>query len=73
MANPLKGEPPCRKRPPYTCGALFAIGTIAHAVRLFTNFEIVIAGFDVPVWVSFPGTLIVALLTAWTVIAARRT
>jgi len=40
---------------------------------LFTNFEIVIAGFDVPVWVSFPGTLIVALLTAWTVIAARRT
>ena len=56
----------------YTSGANFAIGAVANSVRLFTSFEIVIAGFNVPVWVSFPGTLVAALLTIWMVAAARR-
>ena len=56
----------------YTSGANFAIGAVANGVRLFTGFEIVIAGFNVPVWVSFPGTLVAALLTIWMVAAARR-
>ena len=56
----------------YTSGAIFAIGAVAHGVRLFTGFEIVIAEFNVPVWVSFPGALVAALLTIWMGAAARR-
>ena len=56
----------------YTSGVFFAVGALAHLVRLIIGFEIVIAGFFVPVWISFPAALIAALLTAWMVAAARR-
>ena len=56
----------------YTSGAFFTVGAVAHLVRLITGFEIVIDGFAVPVWVSFPGALIAALLAVWMVVAARR-
>ncbi|MBH61037.1 MAG: hypothetical protein CL569_01005 [Alphaproteobacteria bacterium] len=55
-----------------TSGALFAIATIAHGVRLFTEFEISMAGVIVPVWVSYPGVLVAAALTTWMVMAAWR-
>jgi hypothetical protein len=56
----------------YTSGVIFAAGTVAHAVRLATGFEIVINGVVVPVWVSFPGVLVAALLATWMAVAARR-
>ncbi len=56
----------------YTAGAIFAAGTIGHAVRLTTGFEIANGGFVLPVWVSFPGVLVAALLAIWMVVAARR-
>jgi len=56
----------------YTSGVFFAVGALAHLVRLIIGFEIVIAGFVVPLWISFPAALIAALLTAWMVAAARR-
>ena len=56
----------------YTAGAIFAVGAVAHVVRLATAFEIIIGGIVVPVWVSFPGALIAALLAVWMVVAARR-
>lgn len=56
----------------YTAAAIFAAGTIGHLVRLIAGFEIVIAGLVVPVWVSFPGVIIAALLAVWMVVAARR-
>ncbi len=56
----------------YTAGVIFAAGTISHAVRLISGFEIVIGGAVLPQWVSFPGALIAGLLAIWMVVAARR-
>lgn len=56
----------------HVSGAIFAIGTIGHALRLITGFQLVIDGLVVPVWVSIPGALIAALLTVWMLAAARR-
>jgi len=56
----------------YTAGAIFAVGTVAHLVRLVAGFEIVVAGIAIPVWVSFPGVLVAALLALWMALAARR-
>ncbi len=56
----------------YTSGVFFATGAVAHLVRLITGFEIVVGGVVAPVWVSFPGALIAALLAIWMVVAAGR-
>ena len=56
----------------YTSGVIFATVAVIHLVRLFTGIEIVVGGVVAPVWVSFPGTLIAALLAIWMVGAAWR-
>jgi len=56
----------------YTSGVFFAAGAVGHVVRLTKGIEIVIGGIAVPVWVSFPGALIAALLAIWMVVAAQR-
>ena len=56
----------------YTSGVFFAAGAVGHMVRLTRGIDIVVDGVVVPVWVSFPGTLIAALLAVWMVVAARR-
>ena len=56
----------------YTSGAFFAAGAVGHLLRLTKGIEIVIGGVIVPLWVSFPGVLIAALLAVWMVVAARR-
>lgn len=56
----------------YTSGAFFAAGAVGHLVRLISGFEIVIGGIVTPIWISFPGALIAALLALWMVVAARR-
>ena len=56
----------------YTSGAVFAVVAVAHVVRLITGLEIVVGGAILPMWVSFLGALIAALLAVWMVVAARR-
>ena len=56
----------------YTSGAVFAAVAVAHVVRLATGFEIIVGGIIVPVWASFLGALIAALLAVWMVAEARR-
>ncbi len=56
----------------YTSGAVFAVVAVAHVVRLITGIEIVVGGVLLPVWVSFLGALIAALLAVWAAVAARR-
>ena len=50
----------------------FTVGAIAHLVRLIAGFEIVIAGYAVPVWVSLPAAFAAALLAFWMLVAAQR-
>ena len=38
--------------------ALFAVIAVAHLVRLFAGWEVVVAGFVIPVWFSVPGLII---------------
>ena len=68
----MQGKTPLQKVALYTSGVIFAVGAIAHSVRLITGFEIVVGGVVAPVWVSFPGALIAALLAIWMVVAAQR-
>ena len=56
----------------YTAGVIFATVSFTHLVRLIAGIEIVVGGVVAPVWVSFPGMLIAALLAIWMVVAARR-
>ena len=37
---------------------LFAVIAGFHLLRLFTRWEVVVAGFTIPVWVSLPGIAI---------------
>ena len=56
----------------YTSGVVFAAVSVAHVVRLITGFGIIVGQVIVPVWVSYLGALIAALLAVWMVVAARR-
>ena len=38
--------------------ALFSIIALVHVHRLFTGWEIVVAGSAVPLWISWPGLVI---------------
>ena len=38
--------------------ALFALIAVAHVLRLIFSWEVVVAGFVIPVWWSFAGFLI---------------
>ncbi len=49
----------------YTSGVVFATVAVAHVVRLTTGVGIVVDGVILPVWVSFLGALIAALLAIW--------
>ncbi len=63
---------PMQKAALYTSGAVFALGALAHGVRLITGIEIVVDGVVAPVWVSFPSALIAAVLAVWMAVAAER-
>lgn len=56
----------------YTSGVVFVTVAVAHVVRLTTGVGIVVDGVILPVWVSFLGALIAALLAIWMAVAARR-
>ena len=42
--------------------AVFAIVAIAHLVRLFTGWEVVVGGLGIPMWVSWVGLVFAGLL-----------
>lgn len=56
----------------YTAGVIFAAGAVGHAVRLIMGLEITVAGAVAPVWLSYPGVLVAALLAVWMLAAAAR-
>jgi hypothetical protein len=44
--------------------ALFALIALAHLIRLFTGWEIVVVGYVIPVWFSLIGLIVAAGLAA---------
>ena len=50
---------------PFTwiAAALFALAAIVHIVRLVTHFQIVIGSHTIPMWCSYIGVVVPALLS----------
>lgn len=46
-------------------GTIFGLVCLAHVVRLFTQFPIILGGYTVPVWVSGFGILVTGSLACW--------
>jgi hypothetical protein len=53
-----------RSRPfTWIAAAIFALMAIAHLIRLFTHFRIMVGTHDVPMWVSYVAIVITAFLS----------
>jgi hypothetical protein len=50
---------------PFTwiAAAIFALIAIVHIYRLVTNFQVIIGSHTIPMWVSYVGVVIPALLS----------
>ena len=54
------------------CAAIFLLVAAAHLSRLIGGWEIQIAGWAAPHWISVPGLIVPALLSAWGFVLASR-
>lgn len=54
------------------CGTVFFVVAAAHLARLIFGWEIAIAGWTVPHWVSIPGLIIPGVLSVWGFVLASR-
>ena len=52
--------------------AVFLVLAFAHLTRLVSGWEISVAGWNLPRWVSLPGLLFTGGLSAWGFSLARR-
>ena len=55
------------------CSAVFLVVAAAHLTRLLLGWEITIAGWTVPQWVSVPGLIFPGVLSACGFVLASRT
>jgi hypothetical protein len=46
-------------------GTVFGLVCLAHVLRLATHVQLVVAGWDVPLWLNAIGVLVTAALSAW--------
>ena len=55
------------KRHPYllVSASIFAVVAVAHLLRLVNGWTILVDAWQVPMWVSWPGLVLPALLCAW--------
>ena len=54
------------------CGTVFLIVAVAHLMRLIAGWEIVVADWAAPYWISVPGLVISGGLSACGFILAAR-
>lgn len=50
---------------PFTwiAAAIFAVVALIHAVRVFTNFQVILGSHHIPMWVSYVGIVVPAFLS----------
>ena len=56
----------------YTAAVIFAIVGIAHFVRYFLRLEFILGATAIPLLVSLIAGIVLAVLTVWMILAARR-
>lgn len=49
----------------YVAGMIFAFLSIVHFIRLFYPFDVIIAGYNIPIWFSGIAFISLGLLSAW--------
>ena len=54
------------------CSTVFFVVAAAHLTRLIFGWEIAIAGWTVPQWVSVPGLILPGALSTWGFVLASR-
>jgi hypothetical protein len=54
------------------CGSVFFVVAVVHLTRLIVGWEIAIAGWTAPHWISVPGLIVAGLLSAWGFVLASR-
>jgi hypothetical protein len=54
------------------CSTVFFVVAAAHLTRLILGWEIAIAGWTVPQWVSVPGLILPGVLSIWGFVLALR-
>ena len=57
---------------PMVCGAVFAIVAAGHLARLLLGWNVSIAGWTVPAWISIVGVCLPGALSAWSLAHATR-
>jgi hypothetical protein len=60
------------RMPLLVAGMLFLLGALAHLSRLVFGWSIVLAGWEVPVWLSAVGLAVGLALAIWMWKASRR-
>jgi hypothetical protein len=56
----------------YIAALLLLVVAAAHAYRLYAGLSIVVGAHDIPLWVSWPGAIVPALLGLMLFAEARR-
>jgi len=54
-----------------TAGVIFAIVAVLHLSRLATKFQVVVGGYEIPIWANVGGSLVAGLLAIWMFAAAK--
>lgn len=54
------------------CGSVFLVVAAAHLARLITGWEVSVAAWSIPRWISVPGFIVPGLLSAWGFMLASR-
>ncbi len=56
----------------FISGIIFAIVALLHVLRLVNQWQVQFAGSEVPMWISWPGAIVPALLCVWAFALALR-
>ena len=56
----------------YLVAVVFGLVALAHLLRLINGWPLNIADVSVPVWISWPGMLVAALLSGWGLLLTRK-
>jgi hypothetical protein len=54
------------------CATVVLVVALAHLTRLLAGWDIGIAGWAVPRWISVPGLIVPGFLSAWGFVLAAR-
>jgi len=54
-------------------GIVFLLVSVLHLLRVLLKFELIIAGYSVPVWLNLVGFVLSLLLSLWMFKSAKET